>query len=48
MLQSAADVRTAADTPWLLVPAAAIVVTVFVIHFVAGDPLHLRGSDVLP
>jgi len=48
MLQSAADVRTAADTPWLLVPAAAIVATVFVIHFVSGDPPQLRGSDVLP
>jgi peptide/nickel transport system permease protein len=48
MLQSAADVRTAADTPWLLVPAAAIVATVFVIHFVSGDPPHPRGSDVLP
>jgi peptide/nickel transport system permease protein len=48
MLQAAADVRTAADTPWLLAPAAAIVAAVFVIHFVSGDPPHLRGSDVLP
>ena len=48
MLQSAADVRTAADTPWLLAPAAAIVTTVFVLHVVSGEPPHLRGSDVLP
>jgi peptide/nickel transport system permease protein len=48
MLQSAADVRTAADTPWLLAPAAAIVATVFVIHFVSGDRPQFRGSDVLP
>jgi peptide/nickel transport system permease protein len=38
MLQAAASVRTAADTPWLLAPAAAIVGTVFVIHSVAGLP----------
>jgi len=47
MLQAAAYVRTAADTPWLLAPAGAIVLTVFVIHFVSEDfvsvtrPSHL-------
>ena len=40
MLQAAASVRTAADTPWLLAPAAAIVATVFVIHFVSGHPVN--------
>ena len=39
MLQAAASVRTAADTPWLLAPAAAIVATVFVIHSVSGHRL---------
>lgn len=48
MLQGAASVGTAADTPWLLAPAAAIVATVFVIHFVSGDPLGLQRSDELP
>jgi peptide/nickel transport system permease protein len=40
MLQDAAAVRIAADAPWLLAPAAAIVLTVLVVH--AGsvrDPL---------
>jgi peptide/nickel transport system permease protein len=32
MLVDAAAVRIAADAPWLLAPAAAIVVTVFVVH----------------
>ena len=41
MLQGAAAVQIAADAPWLLTPAAAIVVTVFVVHSVASvrDPL---------
>jgi len=38
MLRDAAGVQTAADTPWLLAPAAAIVLTVFVIHILAKDP----------
>jgi peptide/nickel transport system permease protein len=42
MLQAAASVRTAADTPWLLAPAGAIVVTVFVIHSVSGRGLTSR------
>ena len=45
MLQAAASVRTVADTPWLLAPAAAIVATVFVIHSVAGHSVDLRGSS---
>lgn len=32
MLEDASKVRTAADAPWLLTPAAAIVLTVFVVH----------------
>jgi peptide/nickel transport system permease protein len=42
MLQAAASVRTAADTPWLLAPAGAIVLTVFVIHSVSGRGLTSR------
>jgi peptide/nickel transport system permease protein len=43
MLQDAAAVRIAADAPWLLAPAAAIFLTVLVIHWVAStrDPLLL-------
>src|SRR5262249_37876512 len=44
MLQTAAAVRTVADTPWLLAPAAAIVATVFVIHSVAGHSAPKHGS----
>jgi peptide/nickel transport system permease protein len=44
MLQAAASIRTAADTPWLLAPAAAIVATVFVIHSVSGPQLPLPTS----
>jgi peptide/nickel transport system permease protein len=41
MLQDAAAVRIAADAPWLLAPAAAIFLTVLVIHWVGSlrDPL---------
>ena len=41
MLQDAAAVRIAADAPWLLTPAGAIVLTVLVVHSVASvrDPL---------
>lgn len=35
MLQDAASVRVAADAPWLLAPAAAVVLTVFVVHTAA-------------
>jgi peptide/nickel transport system permease protein len=42
MLQAAASVRTAADTPWLLAPAGAIVLTVFVIHSASGPGLRSR------
>jgi len=43
MLQDAAAVRIAADAPWLLAPAAAIFLTVLVIHWVAStrDPFIL-------
>ena len=37
MLQDAAHVRVAAEAPWLLAPAAALIVTVFVIHAAGGD-----------
>jgi peptide/nickel transport system permease protein len=37
MLTDAAGVRIAADAPWLLAPAAAIVLTVFVIQVVTAD-----------
>jgi peptide/nickel transport system permease protein len=41
MLTDAASIRTTAETPWLLAPAGAIVLTVLVIHSVAHgrDPL---------
>jgi len=44
MLQDASAVRIAADAPWLLTPAAAIVLTVLVVHTVAAsrDPLLWR------
>jgi peptide/nickel transport system permease protein len=48
MLQNATNVRTLADTPWLLAPAAAIVATVFVIHSVAGHQTYLRSSRLSP
>ena len=38
MLLDAAAVRIVADAPWLLAPAAAIVLTVFVVHSVAATP----------
>lgn len=37
MLQDAANVRIAADAPWLLAPAGAIVLTVFVTHVLTRD-----------
>jgi peptide/nickel transport system permease protein len=42
MLIDAAAVRVAADAPWLLAPAAAIVATVFVVH--ATDAFRDRGQ----
>jgi hypothetical protein len=41
MLGDAAAVQIAADAPWLLAPAAAIVLTVLVVHGVTAtrDPL---------
>ncbi|HEX5473636.1 MAG TPA: ABC transporter permease [Vicinamibacterales bacterium] len=38
MLQDAASVRTLAEAPWLLAPAAAIVATVFAVHLAAATP----------
>lgn len=38
MLQDAAAVQTAADAPWLLAPAAAIITTILAIHLAAGGP----------
>ena len=46
MLNEAAYLRTATDTPWLLAPACAIVATVFVIHWVAGAPGRWRDLAV--
>jgi peptide/nickel transport system permease protein len=47
MLQDAAAVRVAADAPWLLAPAAAIVLTVLVVHSAAParDPLLWDRDD---
>jgi peptide/nickel transport system permease protein len=42
MLRDAVGIQTAADTPWLLAPGAAIVLTVFLVHAVA------RPSEPLP
>jgi peptide/nickel transport system permease protein len=41
LLKEAAGVQVAADAPWLLTPAAAIVLTVFVVHSTTSsrDPL---------
>ena len=36
MLVDAGQVRIAADAPWLLAPAAALMLTVFVIHYAGG------------
>ena len=36
MLQDAASARAASDAPWLLAPAAAIIVTVLVLHMASG------------
>jgi peptide/nickel transport system permease protein len=46
LLKDAGAVRVVADAPWLLTPAAAIVLTVFVVQSVAAsrDPL-LRDAD---
>ena len=44
MLLDAAAVRVAADAPWLLAPAGAIVATVFVVH--ATDAFRDRSSGV--
>ena len=44
MLRDASAVRVAADAPWLLAPAAAIVATVFVIN--AADAFRDRRSGV--
>jgi peptide/nickel transport system permease protein len=41
MLQDAQKVQVAADAPWLLAPAVAIVLTVFAVHSVA----HTRNSS---
>jgi peptide/nickel transport system permease protein len=46
MLRDAAAVQIAADAPWLLAPAAAIVLTVLVVHGVTAtrDPLLWDGN----
>jgi peptide/nickel transport system permease protein len=50
MLMDAASARTVAETPWLLAPAAAIVLTVFVIHSLAAcrDPLLWESVPAKP
>ena len=47
MLRDAAAVQIAADAPWLLAPAAAIVLTVLVVHGVTAtrDPLLWDGKS---
>ena len=51
MLADAASVQIAADAPWLLTPAAAVVLTVFTVHAgaIARTPLPapLRKSQIL-
>jgi peptide/nickel transport system permease protein len=48
MLQDAAHVGIAADAPWLLTPAAALTVTVFVIHATAQSTARAEWlSDLL-
>jgi peptide/nickel transport system permease protein len=42
MLQDAAAVRVAADAPWLLAPAVAVVLTVFAVHAAAGRRDRVR------
>lgn len=44
MLRDAASVRVAADTPWLLAPAGAIVTTVLCVHVLARDADQISGS----
>jgi peptide/nickel transport system permease protein len=45
MLQDAASARVAADAPWLLSPAAAIVVTVLALHTAAHGQGSIPWSD---
>jgi hypothetical protein len=45
MLRDAQAAQTAAEAPWLLAPAAAIVATVFVIH--ASNAFRDRAQGVV-
>lgn len=47
MLEEAAAVRIAADAPWLLAPAAAVVLTVFCVHAaqLRAHPVPVPSSD---
>ena len=44
MLQDAANIRTMAEAPWLLAPAAAVVLIVFLLTVIAQDE---SGGDIL-
>jgi peptide/nickel transport system permease protein len=44
MLAESANARVAAETPWLLAPAAAIVLTVLVVHLASGGADPVLGS----
>jgi peptide/nickel transport system permease protein len=44
MLQDAAQAGALADAPWLLAPAAAIVISVLSLHLVAGRPSAPRST----
>ena len=44
MLQDAAQAGALADAPWLLAPAAAIVMSVLSLHLVAGSPSTSRST----
>ncbi len=46
MLEEAAGAGALVDTPWLLAPAVAIVITVFAVHLAALDPPEHRQSRV--
>jgi peptide/nickel transport system permease protein len=48
MLQDAGRVGTLADAPWLLTPAAAIVVSVLALHLAGSDPTGPLQIDTAP
>jgi peptide/nickel transport system permease protein len=47
MLREAAEAGTLSEAPWLLAPAAAIVISVLCLHLVSGGSTNSGGSDIL-